>query len=755
MKMELLAPAGSFEIAKSALDYGSDAVYLGGKKFGARALAENLSEEELIEITKYAHSLDKKVYVTINTVIFEDEFEECIKYLDFLYLNDIDGVIVQDLGLAMVIKKRYPGLKLHASTQMNIHTLEDVKALKKLGYDRVVLSRETPIEVIKEIKENVDIELEIFVHGALCVSYSGNCYLSSLIGKRSGNRGRCAQPCRLEYDLEENDKIINKGCLISPKELSTISYIDEYKKIGIESLKIEGRLKRKEYVLLAVSSYRKAIDKKNFVLNKEIDNLKIAYNRGFTKGFIFNESNNYFSNLSFQNHQGLLIGKVVSTYKDKVNIKLTHNLSINDSIRIVGKKTDGVVVNQMYVKNNLVKNAYPNDIVTIKVHEDGLGDSNVYLTSSEARLNEIINDKKEIKIPIKGLFYNKGDKIYLKFTDYKNECEYEIGQFDEANQDYSDRIKEQLSKLGGTIFSLKELIIASPNYNIPKSELNEARRVLVNNLLEKRSISYPNRRINKEIYDGIKIPKTNDLLVKVSNEEALIVALKYDVKIFVEDKKLYNKYKENENVYLATPRVFNNEINRDVLTENLSSVNGSYSSVYLNICNSYSLYQLYLLGSKCVGLSIEASGDRISDLIKAFENRFDEKPNVFVMVYGYYEAMISKYCPIQKIKGIEGKNCNQCLKNKYYLVDRMGYHFRLTKGEGCYTKILNSKRVHLINKLNELKELGVNNFLLDFTVEEKDEIELIIKMYIDALNGKDNDIRLSDVTYGHYNEGVL
>ena len=255
---------------------------------------------------------------------------------------------------------------------MNIHTKEDALVLKNLGYSRVVVSREAPLSVIKEIKD-MGIEVEVFVHGALCVSYSGNCYFSSIVGKRSGNRGRCAQPCRMEYQLEVNSKVLDKGYLLSPKELCTIEMIDEYKRAHVDSLKIEGRLKRKEYVAEAVLSYAKAINKKNFILNKEMKNLKIAYNRGFTKGFIFNENNNYFTNTSYQNHQGILVGNVVSTYKDKVNIKLTDEVSFGDSLRIVGKKTDGVTINQMYLGSKLVKSAKAGDVVTIKVHEADLG----------------------------------------------------------------------------------------------------------------------------------------------------------------------------------------------------------------------------------------------------------------------------------------------------------------------------------------------------------------------------------------------
>ena len=750
--MELLAPAGSIDIAYTALNCGADAIYFAGKSFGARASASNFTESEIVEITKYAHQRDKKVYVTVNTVVFEDEIVDCVKFLDFLYLNDIDGVIVQDLGLCKIIHERYPDLELHASTQMNIHTVEDATILKNLGFKRIVVARETPLEVIQKIKD-IGIEVEVFIHGALCVAYSGNCYFSSIVGKRSGNRGRCAQPCRLEYTLEKDNKKVSGGYLLSPKELCTIEMIDEYKRVGVDSLKIEGRLKRKEYVAETVLSYRRAIDKIHFVLNKEIKNLKIAYNRGFTKGFIFNENNNYFTNTSYQNHQGILVGNVVSTYKDKVNIKLLDEISFGDALRIVGKKTDGLVINQMYVNNTLVKSAKKDDVVTIKVHETDLGGAKVYLTSSIMQEVETNNIKDSFKVKVKGRLYKELNKVVYSVTDGVNTVSVK-GDFEDSETDNSQRISEQLKKTGGTIFEVDSLEIDCPNILMPVKELNELRRSGLSMLLEKRSIKYPNRVIKKTDRTVLDVEKTNKLLVKVKNKEQLEEALKYDVVVFIEDYDLFKEY-QKDNVLYATKRVFNSYYLGGALTESLANMNDSYSSIYNNVTNSFSVYFLTKLGAKCIGLSPETSKDDIESLVKGFKKNFGFEPNLYMMVYGYYELMISKYCPIQKANEIDKKNCNLCLKNKYELVDRIGYRFRLTKGEGCYTKILNSKRLHLLPKLDEIKEMGVTNFLLDFSIESKEEVSEIIEMYLDALKGDKDAIRLSDVTYGHYNEGVL
>ena len=290
-KVELLSPAGSLESFKAAISAGADAVYLGGKMFSARAYASNFSNEEIKELIEYAHIRDVKVYVTVNTLIFEDEFDEAIKFIDHLYKSDVDGVLLQDLGLANYLHICYPELVLHASTQLNCHNLSEAKALMKLGFKRIVLAREVSLQEAKKIKE-LGVEVEVFVHGALCVSYSGQCLMSSFIGNRSGNRGRCAQPCRNEMKVISKDKESDKFG-ISTKDMCSVEYINQLLDIGIDSLKIEGRMKKEEYVYQVVSSYRKSIDgyysnqKVNY--QEEIFKMKSLFNREFTKSYLFND----------------------------------------------------------------------------------------------------------------------------------------------------------------------------------------------------------------------------------------------------------------------------------------------------------------------------------------------------------------------------------------------------------------------------------------------------------------------------------
>ena len=367
---ELLAPVGSMESLKAALAAGCDAVYLSGKMYGARAFANNFSDEELVNAINLCHLYGVKVYITVNTLIFDDEVDTFLNYIEYIHSIGVDAVIMQDLGMMDLVRKTYPNLEIHASTQAHIHNLDGTKLMEKLGIKRVVLARETPIELIREIKDNTNIELEIFVHGALCISYSGQCLMSSLIGGRSGNRGTCAQCCRQPYDLIKDGKKINKDkYLLSAKDLNTIFNIDKLIDIGVDSLKIEGRMKRPEYVYTVVSLYRKAIDSYIDtgiidIKDSDIKELKKIFNRKFTKGFIFHEDNDNFTNTYRPNHMGIEVGEVIDCKNNFVIIKLIDDLNNQDGIRLL-EDDIGMTITNMYKDKIKVKSANKGDIISI------------------------------------------------------------------------------------------------------------------------------------------------------------------------------------------------------------------------------------------------------------------------------------------------------------------------------------------------------------------------------------------------------
>ena len=440
--MEILAPVGNIEVLESAISAGCDAVYLAGVNFGARAYASNFEDDKLRDAINYAHLYGVKVYITVNTLIFEDEMEDAISFVKYIYNCGADAVIVQDLGLASIIHHNFPKLRMHASTQINAQRLEDVIVLKELGFSRVILGREVSIDEIKRIKESkIDIELEAFIHGALCISYSGNCFFSSFEGGRSGNRGRCAQPCRKSYELFNK-----KGFFLSPKDLCTIDEIKELSKY-LDSMKIEGRMKSASYVYNVVSSYKKALSNISVNTDDLKYDMKVAFNRGYTKGFILNEDNHNLTNTKSSNHQGVEVGRVVESVAGKTDIILSRDLYDGDSIRIVGKKEeDSIIINGMYVDGTLRKVATAGSKITVRSHLAMVKDDQVLLTKREivTKNDKIINLTLTIK--------NDDKDLIVTFYDGKNTVSGKI-PYEKARTNQNDRLIEQIKKTGGMITS--------------------------------------------------------------------------------------------------------------------------------------------------------------------------------------------------------------------------------------------------------------------------------------------------------------
>ena len=341
-QIELLAPAGSMEAFYAALKNGADAVYLGGKLFNARNFAKNFDIEDIKNVVRYAHVRNVKVYVTVNILISDQEFEMAIDFIKELYLANVDGIIIQDIGLINVVSKLFKGLEIHASTQMTIYNKSGADFLKKYGFSRVVLARETSLKEIKEVTCDNDIDVEIFGHGALCISYSGQCLLSSMIGGRSGNRGSCAQPCRMEYELiEENNghkKSVKKGHLLSPKDLCSIRSLKDMINNGVTSLKIEGRMKTPEYVAVVTKIYRKYIDNlEHNIEESDIKDLTQIFNRGgFTEGYFKGYAPSNMITTTKPKNWGTYLGKVIlaNSKKRLVKVKLDNPLNMGDGIEI-------------------------------------------------------------------------------------------------------------------------------------------------------------------------------------------------------------------------------------------------------------------------------------------------------------------------------------------------------------------------------------------------------------------------------------
>ncbi len=714
MKPELLSPAGDFECLKAAISAGCDAVYLGGKLFGARAFSNNFTDEELIEAIKYAHLYGVKVYVTVNTIIYEREVSTFLNYVDFLYKNDVDALIIQDIGMMDLIRKLYPKLELHASTQMHIHNLEGIKLVEQLGLKRAVLARETSIDTIRKIKNDTNIELEVFVQGALCISYSGQCLMSSLIGNRSGNRGSCAGSCRQKYDLIANNKKMNTDeYILSAKDLSSLETIGDLIDIGVNSFKIEGRMKSKEYVYLVTSIYRKAIDsylenKKVMISDNDLYKLKKIFNRGFTKGFLNNATNDDIINSYRPNHQGVEIGKVLSFKNNYISIKLNDDLNINDGIRI---GDDGFIVTNLYISRNKVTSAHKNDVVSIYYKGSITGDR--VLKTTDYILNKEIDASIGCKkIPVSGYIEVYKDKpIKLYITDTANEVIVEGCIVDKAKNNPTDfnRIKEQICKTGNTIYEFITLDVrGDDDIFIPIGELNDVRRRALELLDDKRIYHYEYVKGKYKI-DVPDFERENNY------------------NIFISDIKQYNKIDKNKYKYiylsenfidddrkiLKLDRVINEykDYNQLLMVGELGSIY-RYKNVYtdfsLNVVNSYAVAFLHSMGVKLVTLSYELTNTQIENIIKAYHERYHKHPNLEVIVYGREEAMISKY-NINKTYHVDHSYLKDRFNNKYPIV-------------------VKNDLMHIYNyKLRDLKpydqyfDMGINN--VRFNILFDDEIK--------------------------------
>ena len=517
--VELLAPAGTKEAFLAAVENGANAIYLAGKMFGARAYASNFDADELADVIRYAHLKNVQVHVAVNTIVDNNEFRKLRDYLMFLYEAGADAVLVQDLGAARLAKDVVPNLPLHASTQMTVHNLAGVQALEKIGFSRVVLARELSIAEIQYICRHSRAEIECFMHGALCVCYSGQCLMSSMIGGRSGNRGRCAQPCRLPYTLVDahGHDVLGESAgdfLLSPRDLNTIDLIPQLLDAGIDSLKIEGRMKRPEYVATIVHAYRKAIDYHLYgqtipVDNNDRDRLAQVFNRDFTTAYMEKNQGKYMMSDRRPNNRGVLIGRVITYNRDTkmVSLKLSRDLSVGDQVDFWVKVGGRITAEIKLLYNERGKEcptAHAGEIVSFAVDRTVHTHDRAFKIYDAKLMNEARRSYDMdlyTKIPVHGVLYARlGEKLRLQLED-------DEGNHTNAEGDYivvpannrpltRETAENQIGRLGTTVFSLSKLSCEiDESVMVPVSELNKVRRSAVSALEELRMTRFQERRM--------------------------------------------------------------------------------------------------------------------------------------------------------------------------------------------------------------------------------------------------------------------
>ncbi|MCM1131347.1 MAG: DUF3656 domain-containing protein [Roseburia sp.] len=745
---ELLAPAGSFEALVAAISNGADAIYLGMNQFGARAYSTNFDEESFKEAITYAHLRNVKIYVTLNTIIFEDELPIVYQMIDFLNTTHVDGIIIQDLAVFDYIVKRYPNIEAHCSTQMGIDDIEGTLLFKKLGAKRVVLSREVEIEKAKQIKKIAKIPLEIFIHGALCVSYSGNCLMSGLIGYRSGNRGRCVGSCRRIYTLvdETTGQTYSPSYLLSMKDLNTLSYINELKEI--DSLKIEGRMKEPSYVANVVSTYRRALDGKSNPIDEF--NLSKTFHRTFTKGYLFHEDKKNITNISRPNNFGFPIGKIVDKNHIGYKLELTSPLFQNDIIRIDHQNEDiNLTVVKLYDDHkNYISSA--NQYCYIQIKEDlSIGDL-VYKTKDYQFYQELAKsypkEFKRFKIDfIVSAFVGTPLTIHATCENYQISFESDnILDVAKTLPTTKDAVLDQLNRLKESVYTLGAVEYYADSVYIPAKLLNEARRFIVSKLNEirlERNYQKLDLPPHQAITFSYQEPK---LAVYVTTKEQYEAAKACGVSIIYTEE---NTIRRNAASY---PK-----IEGTVLVggyggvASYTSTNETISDFSLNVVNSKAVYLLHFLGVKRVTLSYEINKKQIEELILGYEKQNGGLPNLEMIVYGHTHLLFTKYCPLKKMN-----LCGNCKSHSFSLKDEYGT-FPILSHLDCTTTLLNGKILNLIDELDSIKNISV--FRLQFSIESKEETKKIIEQFQEKLSSKEK-TKLFDSrtnTRGHFNKEIL
>lgn len=745
-KVELLAPAGSMEALMAAVQNGCDAVYVGGTRFGARAYADNFDEAGMIEALRYAHGYGVKVYVTMNTLIFESEMEAAMAYVKFLYEQGADALIIQDLGLFDVVHQCFPELELHASTQMHIHNEAGINLMRDAGMKRIVLPREATIEEVRKFA-HMGVETEVFVQGALCISYSGQCLMSAKKLNRSGNRGACAQMCRMKYRLGKEDHghvsyVSQSGeYLLSPKDLNTLTQIPELIEAGVTSFKIEGRMKRAAYVAQMTAAYRQAIDAyyhhQAFAADAAIASMQKVFHRGFTGGHLFHQHDHALMNPIRPNHMGVVIGRTLSKKGKRVVIQLTAPLHQYDGIRFLCDHDDiGCVVNKLYDQHRLVNHAPSGHLVEVEVTGFIPRGSIVVKTSDVLQLQQLRES------------YENGQRrvpVFMKFTMRVGRCpklkvwdhEGRSSEVDATIQATAgehggmdeDRLKQQLQKCGNTIFTAVHIEVDHDlEATVAIKVINDLRRRALAALYQQRT--QPPQSLTYAAYQrDIKCTALSGCFVRVRDEKQAKIVKQLGVDHLYVESGGYRKLCESDpsvgyvgkrimkERYPAAPFLFS-EIG--ALTQK-----GGIAEHFMNVTNSYAAAFLFAHGVQGIILSNECNDHQIMEIQEAFTNRYGCPGSFLSYVYGKEELMVMKHCPIHAaLRKEDQPACGLCHGDgTYFLSDIHGHRYPLYGDENCH--------IHILNDTPDVRTPCTAAVFLCFHDESAAEIKAAMRQFID------------------------
>ena len=808
--MELLAPAGTMENFMAALESGADAIYLGGKVFNARAHAANFGIDELREAVRLAHILDVSVYVTVNILIGDTELKDLEQYIKDLDSIGVDAIIVQDLAVAEIAKRVAPNIHLHGSTQMTAATLDAVRFYESLGFTRVVLARELSLKEIQHICKHCKAEIEVFVHGALCVCYSGQCLMSSFIGGRSGNRGACAQPCRLPYELldSKGESVLPKheAYLLSPKDLNYSEHMNELVAAGVTSFKVEGRMKKVSYVRQVIGTYREILDEASIHENQR-KALASGFNRGFSTAYLEDTVGRQMMTVVAPNHQGKPIGESY-TKKGEVYLSLTEPIEQGSLVKILqsnGSVTYYTVDDEWTCVSDTLYKGRP---------AEGLAVGQLYLASTpkNAKSRGLQEFTRKYDMSVYLSVGSNGETNYTELT-----AILDSGLSVAVTNEYVpaiankvptslEKVTEQLGRLGNTLFRLSYVDIPDGPYMWPASVLNALRRdavtaletALITHHVESwqalqvtGDVDYDFKAQHELSYDtcpmiSARVDEIEGVKAAISGGAQKIVfggdrlsRTPYALSIYDEVARLCAQ--SDVICTFATPRVVKDdevEAYKHTLEAIVQSHPDSISihvpqallwlrelgytgaieaDTGLNIFNTPTLHFWEQLHISCVNPSQELTLKQITELAK------HSHVPIETMIHGYTEMMISEYCAIVSFVGTGSKvNCPMpCVKESYSLKDRKGEIFPIRTDPYCRMHIMNSHEMDMRAYVPMLLQKGISILRIDGRHMKPSYVKDIVSQYVGIATGtmeappKKIDSQGESITRGHYFRGIL
>lgn len=719
MRPEILAPVGSMEALNAALAAGCDAIYFGLPSFGARAFANNFDLETTKEVIERCHLCGVKVYITMNTILYEDEMEDAYNMAKKVHSYGVDALIIQDLGFIHLLHHRLPNLVLHASTQLSISNPYQIRQLKKLGVKRVVLARECTKE---EIQACVDtgIEVEVFVHGALCICYSGQCYFSSVHYGRSGNRGMCAQPCRMKYSLyEDGNKVDAHGeYVLSPKDLSLMDEVNTLANMGVCSLKIEGRMKSAPYVYESVSQVKKVLENKERSRLDE-QNLRVTFNREYTLGHMYKASGNELMNNKTCNHQGIEIGKVVKVNKNKICIQLSQDLHQNDGIRFE-RENLGCHVNFMYDKKQKLISFMPKNNTVLIEGPVGVHVGSIVRKTMDYELNKTIDERirtsnrqsmvnavvtcSAVGMPMVMEVYNDRTSICVS-TDINSVKALKRATDEETLNKQFSKTKDSWASFDQIEYHLGDDIY------FPISVMNQLRR----DALEKMKEACLKQEAIVE-YDYAFKPKESKTLFDLFEINAM--NQKVDDSSSYVSEMLHNEGVIDRSNITGIDGFVNAHLGKGKIVDSL------------NVSNSYAVAAILEMGYESCVLSDECDKYQVEALMKAFIYRYHFEAPVYKTLYQKRRLMTMNHCPVNTaLKDGKRVNCGLCHSHRYELEGLDGKRVFLLGDKDCHMRLYDVNVTDEIQNRKDYESYGIKHFRFVFTDENEEEVKSAFRAY--------------------------